>query len=66
LAGLKKRQLFLRFYALGNDPQLQASAHTDDCGHNGRIVGSGGDLTDKRLVDLQGIDRELPQIAKLE
>ena len=39
LVSLKKCQLFLRFHALGNDPQLQASAHADHCGHDGRLVG---------------------------
>ena len=38
LVSLKKCQLFLRFHALGNDPQLQASAHADHRGHDGRIV----------------------------
>src|SRR4029077_4875807 len=32
----KKFQLFLRFHTLCNDPQLQAPAHANDCGHDGR------------------------------
>jgi hypothetical protein len=54
LVSLKKHQLFLRFHALSNDPQLQASAHADHCGHDGRLVGGGGDLTDERLVTPPG------------
>jgi hypothetical protein len=64
LVSPKKRQLFLRLHALGDDPQFHASAQTYDGTHNGRIVGSRCDLTDKRLVDLQGIDWELTQIAQ--
>ena len=61
---LKECQLFMCFHALGNDPQVQTSAHADHRGHDGRLVRSGGDLTDERLVDLEGIDREPPQIAQ--
>jgi len=35
LVGLKKFQFLLRFHALSNDPQLQASAHADHGGHDG-------------------------------
>jgi len=51
LVSLKKFQLLLRFHALRNDSQLQASAHADHGGHDGGPVGSGGDLTDEGLVD---------------
>src|ERR1700674_4944567 len=52
LARLKKGQLPLLFHALGNYPQLQTSSHADRCGHDGRLIGSGSDLADERLVDL--------------
>src|SRR5580658_4923101 len=61
---LKKFQLLLRFHTLRNDPQLKASAHADYRRHDGGLVGSSGDLTDKRLINLQGIDREFPQITQ--
>src|SRR5208282_6629978 len=61
---LKKCQLFPCLHSLCNDPQLQAAAHADHRGHDGRIVRSGRDLTDERLVDFQSIDRELSQIAQ--
>jgi len=56
LTSPKKLQLFLRFDTLCNNSQLRAAAHTDHCGYDGRIVRSGSDLPDKRLVDLQRID----------
>src|ERR1700721_4827639 len=59
LMSLKESQLFPGFHALGNHPKLHAPAHADDRRHDGRIVRSGGDLADKRLVDLQRIDRAL-------
>src|ERR1700674_156897 len=64
VVSLKKRQLFLRFDTLGDDPQLEASSHADHRGHDGGLVGSGGDLADERLVDLEGVDRKLSQIAQ--
>src|ERR1700730_12539963 len=64
MVSLKEGRLFLRFHALGNDAQLQASAHADDGGHDGGLVGGGGDLTDERLVDLEGIDGKLSKIAQ--
>lgn len=64
LVGLQKSQLFLCLHPFGNDSQPQASAHADDRGHDCRLVGSGGDLADERLVDLERIDRELSQIAQ--
>src|ERR1700731_4555316 len=64
LVSLKKHELFLRFHALGDDPQLEASAHADHRGHDGRLVGGGGNLTDKRLVDFEGIDRKLSEVTQ--
>src|ERR1700735_958532 len=59
LMSLKECQFSFRFHALIDDTQLKAAAHADDCGHDGRLVGSSGDLADKRLVDLQSIDWKL-------
>jgi hypothetical protein len=64
LVSLKKHQLFLSFHALSNDPQLQASAHADHRRHDGRLAGGGGDLTDERLVDLEGIDGKPSKVAQ--
>jgi hypothetical protein len=64
LVPLEEFQLLLRFHSLGNHAQFQASANANHCGHDGGIVGSGGDLADKRLIDLQCIDRELSKIAQ--
>src|ERR1700677_490419 len=56
LVRLKKGQLFSRFHALSHHPQVKTSPHTDDRSHYGRFMGGIGDLTDERLVDLEGID----------
>src|SRR6202040_709418 len=52
------------FYALSDDPQLQAASHADHRGHDGSLRRSGGDATDERLVDLEGVNRKLLQIAQ--
>src|ERR1700733_1018531 len=64
LVSLKKGEFCFGFYALGNQSQLKASAHADHRGHNDRLVVRAGDLTDERLVDLQGIDRKLRKITQ--
>ena len=61
---LKESQLFPRFHPLGDDPKLEAPAHADHSVHDGGIVRSGCNLPDKRLVDLQRINRELSEIAQ--
>src|SRR5450755_4290205 len=61
---LEKCQLFLCFHALSNHPKLKASAQPDHCLHDDDFVGYGGDLTDERLVDLEGINGKLPEIAQ--
>src|SRR4029077_5115102 len=36
----------------------------NDRGHNRRLAAVGADLTDKRLVDFEGVERKLSQIAQ--
>src|SRR5665213_3306094 len=64
LVSPEKCQLFLSFHAFSNDPQSHASAHTDNRTHNSDIAGSHCDLTDKGLVDFNGIDWKFPQITQ--
>ena len=47
LVSLKKSQLFSRFHALRDDPQLETAGHADHRGHDARIVLGGGDVTDE-------------------
>src|SRR5580692_3516018 len=61
---LKKCQFFLGFHALSHHPQLKTSPHTDDRRRYCCLMGSSGDLTDERLVDLEGIHWELSKIAQ--
>jgi hypothetical protein len=62
---LKKGQLFRRFDALRNDPQLEAPAHANHGGHNARIAAAIAIYApDERLVDLESIDRELQKVAQ--
>src|SRR6202041_3963383 len=64
LAGLKECQFFVRLDALGNNPEAETCAHPYNRSHN-RCLGRGNrDLTDERLIDLQRINRELPEIAQ--
>src|SRR5271170_6925000 len=56
MMSLQESHLLLRFHALRHDPEIQAAAHADNRADNRRIVRSGGDLVDERLVDLEGVD----------
>jgi hypothetical protein len=60
----KKRQFLQSFDALRNDPQLETPGHADHRFHDGCIVTSIADLTDKRLIDFDGVDRKLSKIAQ--
>lgn len=64
LQGPEKRELPMPFHALCNDTQLEVSPHSDHCGHDGRIVRIGGNVTHEQLVDLQGFNREALQITQ--
>ncbi len=61
---LKECELLTLFYAFRDNSFLQGFAHahhrTEECG----VVSTGANLVHKRLIDLQGIDREPPQIAQ--
>jgi hypothetical protein len=52
----QKLQIFRRFNSLSNDPQVKAPSHVDECFDGSRSTGNGGDLADKRPVDLEGIE----------
>ena len=60
----KKCTLPRCFHALRDDAQLEAFAHVDNGADNGGIVRAAGNPAHERLVDLQGINRKLPQIAE--
>src|SRR5678815_1883424 len=60
----KKCALLRCFHALRDDAQLEAFAHVDYGADNGGIVRAAGNSAHERLVDLQGINRKLPQIAE--
>ena len=49
---------------LGHHPQAEALGQSDDTLGDGRIVRIGGDVTDKRLVDLQRSDRQPFQVGE--
>jgi hypothetical protein len=61
---LEEGKLCLRFDTLGNDALLELPAHVDDCAHDGRIIRLGGDLIDKRPVNLQDINGEPAKITQ--
>src|ERR1700686_1590958 len=63
-AGLKESELFLRFDALGDDALIEVLSHVDDGADDGRIVGVAGDLVNKGLVNLEGVDGKLAEIAE--
>ena len=56
--------LFRRFHTFRNDAKLEAFTHVDDGADEGGIVRVSGHLVDERLVDLQGMNGELPQITQ--
>ena len=64
LQGLQKGELRLRFYAFGDDLQLEAAAQGDDGGDDDGFVRVAIDILNKRLVNLERIDRKSPQIAQ--
>jgi hypothetical protein len=52
----QKLQIFRGFNPLSNDPEAKAPSHFDECFDGGRSTGNGGDLADKRPIDLESID----------
>ncbi len=63
MLGLQKGELLRRFDALGHDPLFEALAHRND-GTDDGIAGIAVDVLHERLVDLERVDRETPQIAQ--
>ena len=59
----KERVLFQRLDALGDDAVSEAPAHADHRAHDRRPAGGRRDLMDERLINLEDIDRKLPQIG---
>lgn len=60
----EKLKLRMRLHALGNDPLFEVSPHPNHRADDGCIIRVGGDVAYKGLVDLQGINREVLQIAQ--
>jgi len=61
---LEKVELILRFHTLGNDPQIKASAHVDNCSNNSRLTGDSSDLPHERLVDFERIKGKLSKVTQ--
>src|SRR5690349_18378903 len=61
---LQEREMRLGFYPLSNYPKSQCMAHGDDGRGYGCVIRLDGDLPNKRSVDLQGIEREMLQVAE--
>ena len=64
--GLKEGELCLRLDPLGNDALLEVLAHINNGAHDGRVIGIGGDLTSKGLINFQHVNGKLTKIARLE
>jgi hypothetical protein len=64
LASLKKCELLRGFNTLCNQPQIKTPAYVDNCTHDARLIGRGGELTDKRLVNLEDVKRKLSKITQ--
>jgi hypothetical protein len=64
MTGLEEGELFLRFDALGNHALLEVLAHINYGAHDGRVIGIGGYLADKGLVNFQNINGELAKITE--
>ena len=62
--GLKESELFLRFDALGDDALIEVLAHVNDGADDGRIAVVAGDLMYKGLVNLEGVDGKLAEMAQ--
>src|ERR1700728_813801 len=60
----KKLEIFSRFNSLSNNPEIKAPSQADECFHCGRSTWKGGDLTDKRPVDLDGVEGKFPHAAQ--
>src|SRR4029078_13201384 len=61
---LQEREMRLGFYPLRNDPKSQRMAHGDDGRGYGCVIRLDGDLPNKRSCDLEGIEREMLEVAE--
>lgn len=59
---IEKHPLRLCFHPFGDDVQAEAPRHRDDGRDNGRVSPVFRKIDDKRLVDLELIERMLQQI----
>src|SRR5450631_377124 len=64
LVAPEERQLGGRLDAFGDDLQVEAVAHLDDCQSDGGVVGVVGDLADEAEVDLELVDGEPAQVGQ--
>ena len=60
----QKRELFPGLHPLRYHPEAETLGHPDHRGHDAGVAVGRGDLTDEGLVDLEGIDRKLAEIAQ--
>src|ERR1700693_2399760 len=61
---LKKCQLLYGFHSLSDDTLLETLGHTNDRADDDRIIGSGNDIVDERLVEFQRVNGKSSQIAQ--
>ena len=63
---MRPKECHLRFVfdAFGDDFEIQALGHADDCGGDRRVIGIHGDISDKRTVDFELANRKLFQVAE--
>jgi len=57
ISRLKKTQLLICFNALSDNVEPEVLTHIYNGAHDANLIGNRSDLTDKRLVDFQGIER---------
>jgi len=62
--GPEECELVARFHAFGAHVQAQAVRHPDDGPDDRCVVRLDEDLAHERLVDLEAVEREAPQIAE--
>jgi hypothetical protein len=60
----EKCDFFGGFNSLRDNSQSNVSSHSNNCAHNDRVVRSLVELAEKRLVDLDRVEREPPKIAQ--
>src|SRR5215207_8446045 len=61
---LQCREMRFGLNPFRNDGQPECMPHCDDCRGNGRIIRLEGNLPHERAIDLEGVEREVLEIAE--